>query len=199
MTGSNGHQEPEPDAPPAHGRRDRRRPARGRRDPRSLATRVPVVLVLAAAVAGAVALDAGDDRADGAGASGADRATTTDAPVMPATPGAAAESSTWYCAAGTSEEGGFADHTVTIQNPTGDDLEATVTVYGGAVLAAAAAGAAPAAEPAAVPVVEQVALPAGERVAVRLADVMAAPLTAALVEVDGGRRRGRAPSVRRAR
>ena len=105
---------------------------------------------------------------------------------MPATPGAAAESSTWYCAAGTSEEGGFADHTVTIQNPTDDDLEATVTVYGGAVLAAAAAGAPPAAEPAAVPVVEQVALPAGERVAVRLADVMAAPLTAALVEVDAG-------------
>ncbi len=184
MTGSNGHQEPGPDAPPAHGRRDRRRPARGRRDPRSLATRVPVVLVLAAAVAGAVALDAGDDRADGAGASGADPATAADAPVMPATPGAAAESSTWYCAAGTSEEGGFADHTVTIQNPTGDDLEATVTVYGGAVLAAA--GAPPAAEPAAVPVVEQVALPAGERVAVRLADVMTAPLTAALVEVDAG-------------
>ena len=184
MTGSNGHHEP--DAPPAHGRRDRRRPARGRRDPRSLATRVPVVLVLAAAVAGAVALDAGQDPPDGAGASGGGAAHSVDSPVMPATPGPSAESSTWYCAAGTSDEGGFADHTVTIQNPSDDDLEATLTVYRGAVLSPTSAGEATADDAATVPVVDEVRVPAGERVAVRLADVVAAPLTAALVEVDGG-------------
>lgn len=180
--GSNGDRDD--DTPPAHGRRDRRRGPRARRDPRSLATRVPVVLVLAAAVVGAVALDARDDDARGAGLPAA---AGEDAPVMPATPGPGAGSSTWYCAAGTSEEGGFADHTVTIQNPSDRDLEATLTVYAGAVVAAPAEGSAGGDRPAvAAPITEHVGVPAGQRVAVRLADVVEAPLTAALVEVDGG-------------
>ena len=104
---------------------------------------------------------------------------------MPASPGESAGSSTWYCAEGTSEDGGFADHTVTIQNPADGDVRATLTVYPGAVLAPAGAGQPPAGA-AAAPVVQQVTVPAGARAEVRLADVVAAPLTAAPVEVDAG-------------
>jgi hypothetical protein len=183
--GRNGHRDG--DAPPAHGRRDRRRPAPGRRDPRSLTTRLPVVLVLAAVIAGAVALDARDDRAGGSRSPAVERPPAdADPPVMPATPGAAAASSTWYCAAGTAEEGGFADHTVAIQNPSDRAVEATLTVFAGQVTTAAAPAASPDDAVTATPDVERVAVPAGERVVVRLADVVEAPLAAALVEVDGG-------------
>jgi hypothetical protein len=183
--GGNGHRDG--DSRPVHGRRDRRRPVRGRRDSRSLATRLPVVLVLAAVIALAVAFDAGDDRAGGSGSRAVERPSAgADAPVMPATPGASADSSTWYCAAGTAEEGGFADHTVAIQNSSGAAVDATLTVFAGAVATDAAPEAAPVEAETATPTVERVAVPAGERVVVRLADVVQAPLAAALVEVDGG-------------
>jgi Family of unknown function (DUF5719) len=182
---SNGHRDA--GAPPAHGRRDRRRPARGRSDPRSLATRLPVVLVLAAVIVGAVAVDARDDRAGTSGAPAIERPPAgAETPVMPATPGASADSSTWYCAAGTAEEGGFADHTIAIQNPSPRDLEATLTVYPGELAAATPPPETTDAPGASAPEVERVAVPAGERVVVRLADVVQAPLAAALVEVDGG-------------
>jgi hypothetical protein len=182
---SNGHRDAE--APPAHGRRDRRRPARGRHDPRSLATRLPVVLVLAAVIAGAVTFDAGDDRAGGSGAPAIERPPAgADTAVMPATPGTSAESSTWYCAAGTAEDGGFADHTVAIQNPSRRDVEATLTVYAGGLATATPPGETSEEPGTSAPEVERVAVPAGERVVVRLADVVQAPLAAALVEVDGG-------------
>lgn len=209
------------EAPPAHGRRDRRRPVRGRADRRSVVTRLPVVLVLGAAVVGAVVVDGARDGTTG-------EATGTAAPraVMPASPPPERGTSTWYCAAGTAVGDGFADHTVTIQNPTADDLTATLTVYSGDVVAPAPAGDAAAgrtstatagdtttstttaggtatttststtagstassgAAAAAVPtepVAEQVDLPAGTTTSVHLADLVDAPLAAALVEVDG--------------
>ena len=67
---------------------------------------------------------------------------------MPATPGAEAASSTWYCAAGTAQDDGSADHSVTILNTADRDVEATVTIYVGDIVAAADPAADPAAEPA---------------------------------------------------
>jgi hypothetical protein len=177
-------------------------------------TRLPVVVVLAAALAGAVAVDGArdDPNADATGASAVRPGT-----LMPASPPADVGSSTWYCAAGTAVEGGMADHTVTVLNPTDDELAATLTVFAGDIAHPGTAGAGAAepaptmgADPAATttvdpeatttatpaagaaaavrstPVTEQVALPAGERVDVRLGDFVEAPLAAALVEVDGG-------------
>ncbi|HEX6569084.1 MAG TPA: DUF5719 family protein, partial [Acidimicrobiales bacterium] len=118
--------------------------------------------------------------ADAVGAAGGAEARPS--ALMPAAPGAATGSSTWYCAAGTADGAsggaGMADHTVAIVNPTADDLDATLTVFAGAVV--------PASVPAAGPTTEQVDLPAGERVDVRLGDLVDAPLAAAVVEVDGG-------------
>jgi hypothetical protein len=120
------------DAPPAHvhGRRARRAP--GRPDRRSLLTRLPIVVLLTAALTTAVVTDGEADDAAG-----------TPAPpprpeaLMPASSPVDAGSSTWYCAAGTATEGGMADHTVTVFNPTDDDLDATLTVFAGDISAAA--------------------------------------------------------------
>ena len=196
------------DVAPAHGRRDRRRPVWGRADRRSLVTRLPVVLVLGAAVVGAVVVDAARERADGTVAGAEDTSA-----VMPVSPPTERGTSTWYCAAGTAVDDGFADHTVSIQNATDDDLIATVTVYAGDLVApvtpaegetttattappastttstsapATPVPAAPGLAPTPTePVAEQVDLPAGTTTSVRLADVVEAPLAAALVEVDG--------------
>lgn len=170
----------DPEASPAHvhGRRTPR--VRGRSDAHTLRRRLPVVVVLTAALVGAVIVDR--DRDDAAAATGRDAAVAAEgrpAALMPATVPSGAGSATWYCAAGTAEEGGMADHTVTMFNPSTDDREATVTVFAGSV-----AGATAAAMPA--PVVEQVELRAGRRVDLRLGDLVASPLAAALVEVDGG-------------
>jgi len=99
--------------------------------------------------------------------------------------------STWYCAAGTGDQGGMADHVVTILNPGDRSLDATVTVYGG-VLASSSPTTAETSEPAAapaaapVPVLRELRLPARDQVQLRLGDVLAAPLVAALVEAKGG-------------
>jgi len=118
--------------------------------------------------------------------------------------------STWYCAGGTASEGGMADHTIQIANPTDRPRQATVTVLTGEVAtspppADAAGGAgedtttttAPpststtvasttTARPAPIPHI--VELPALSRVDVRLAELLGAPATlaGAVVEVDGG-------------
>ena len=162
-------------ATPAHafGRR-RRPPVQGRRDRRSLATRLPVVIAVAAVLAAALAVD--DGPALGAG--------DTDRPagpraqrLMPASPPPEARSSTWYCAAGTADDDGMADHTVTMFNPTGEARKATLSAYRGDFAPTSAV---------AEPVVRRLTLPAHDRVQVRLADLVDAPLAAALVEVDGG-------------
>jgi Family of unknown function (DUF5719) len=179
--------EPTP-VPPAHRRGDRLRSPGVRRDRRSLATRLPFVLAVAAALAGAVAVD--HARRDPAGEAAA--AATRPATLMPASPAAEVGSSTWYCAAGTADENGMADHTVSIVNPTDDDLVATVTVFAGEVATtsttpppATTTTAAPGERPPET-LTEQVEVPAGARVDVRPGDLVEAPLAAALVEVDGG-------------
>jgi hypothetical protein len=178
--------------PPAHSpaaRRTGRDPDHVRRDRRSTVTRLPVVAVLAAALVGAVAADgsAGGRSHDRAGA-----AEARPGSLMPASPPADTDTSTWYCAAGTAGEEGFADHIVTMANTSAVARTATLTVFGGAMAAPPApdeSGAttttAPPAAPAPAPVSQAVPLPAGGQVSVRLGDVVAAPLAAALVEVDG--------------
>src|SRR5690606_35429219 len=106
MSGSNGdraQEDAEQPGVPAHlaGRRaGRPRPGRARR---SLVVRVAAVGVLAPALAGAAVVDGWrrempDPRAEPA------------APLVPAAGDGGP--ATWYCAAGTAEPGGFADHTV---------------------------------------------------------------------------------------
>lgn len=163
---------------PRHARGDRHRPPRGRLDRDALARRLPAVVVLVAAVAGALVADA--TRAPGRREGAMPDGPAATVLPMPVSPPAGHDSSTWYCAAGTAERGGSADHTVSIQNPTDGDLAAAVTVVGGGVMAAARP------TPAVRPVVEAVDLPARSTTRLRLGDLVEAPLAAAVVEVDGG-------------
>ena len=78
--------------------------------------------------------------------------------------------STWFCAGGTAEDGGIADHVVRAANPTDDDRTGTVTVFPG--------------EAGEVDV--PIDLPAHDVAEVRLGDGVDAPYAAALVELDGG-------------
>jgi Family of unknown function (DUF5719) len=162
------------DPVPAHGRRRRRAP-RPARDLRSLPARLPVLAVVGVVLAGAVALERGDDGGGGAGAVPVSSARPE--AVVPAAAPASAGSSTWYCAAGTAVADGAADHVVVMVNPGPADRRAALTVYRGDVAAQA---------PPADPVTQDVDLPAGTRVVARLGDVVDSPLAAALVEVDGG-------------
>jgi hypothetical protein len=95
--------------------------------------RFPALVVLAALVIGGLVLDrsTGEDRAGVATGRG---------PVsgpglsIAAAPPSGSLTSIWYCAGGTTEDDGFADHTVLIQNPLDEAVTATVTVIGGAIL-----------------------------------------------------------------
>lgn len=162
------------DPVPAHGRRRRRGPGPAR-DRRSLAARVPVLAVVGVVLAGAVALERGDDGGGGGGAVPVSSARPE--VIGPAAAPASAGSSTWYCAAGTAVADGAADHVVVMVNPGPADRRAALTVYSGDVAAQAMP---------ADPVSRDVDLAAGGRVEVRLGDVVDSTLAAALVEVDGG-------------
>ncbi len=172
----------DPEHRPAHRRGRGSRPARTASGRRVLILRIPLVLGLAALLAGAVVLD----RRDGGDDVAAGRVPESgDARLMPAARPATAGSSTWYCAAGTAEADGFADHRVAIVNTGDEDRTATLTIVTGAIRRpdGPEGGAAEAGGP---PVTREVAVPAGQRVEVRLGDVVAAGLAAAVVEVDGG-------------
>lgn len=91
--------------------------------------RLPVIVVVLGALLVALLLD---------GAVGDDAATVdevvVDASVFPiASPGAL--STTWYCAGGTADEEAFADHSVTVLNPTDQETTVTMTVYAGRIAA----------------------------------------------------------------
>ena len=144
-----------------------------RTDGRTRAIRLGVLIGLAAVLATAVVVDREPEDAGGAPA-----APERVAALMPASSPADAQASTWYCAAGTAVDGGMADHTVTMLNPTDGPLVAAVTVFAGAMVGDG--------ESALGSVTREIPLPAGEEVALRLAEVVEAPLAAALVEVDGG-------------
>jgi hypothetical protein len=128
--------------------------------------------------------------------------------AAPAAQPADAASSTWYCAAGTAQSDGFADHTVVVANATDHDVHGVLTVFAGR-LEKPAAPSAPPSDPAAAPsatappdptttsppatdpaekeeVEKTFTVGAHARGSFRLADIRAAELAAAVVEVDSG-------------
>jgi hypothetical protein len=102
--------------------------------------------------------------------------------LMPAADPPGALSSTWYCAGGTAEEGGAADHVVVVANASDQPVTAAITVYPGALdtdpnrAAIAAQGT----------TLTTLDVPALGRASVRLGDVVTAPIVSALVEAPGG-------------
>jgi hypothetical protein len=160
-----------------------KRPRLRRRSPR-----LPVIVLLVAAIGAAVwQARTEDDR--GTAAADAVDADAGPASGMPAVADAGAMASTWYCAAGTGDAGGMADHSVTVFNPGDRSVGVAVTVYGG-VLASTSPTTAEAAQapPAAAlpPEARGFVLPGRDRVELRLGDLVPAPLVAALVEASGG-------------
>jgi hypothetical protein len=160
-----------------------KRPRLRRRSPR-----LPFIVLLVAAIGAAVwQARTEDDR--GKAAADAVDADVGPASGMPAVAGAGALASTWYCAAGTGDAGGMADHSITVFNPGDRSVGVAVTVYGGVLASsspttAEAAQAAPMAAPP--PGARGFVLPGHDRVELRLGDLVPAPLVAALVEASGG-------------
>jgi hypothetical protein len=164
-----------------------KRPRLRRRPPR-----LPVIVLLAAAI-GVSAWQARTEEERGAAV-----ASTTDsaavaprAPGMPSVAGGDALASTWYCAAGTGDQGGMADHSVTVLNPADRAVGVTITVYGGLLASsspttAEAPGAVAEPGTAPAPGARRFQLAAHDRVELRLGQIVSAPLVAALVEAAGG-------------
>ena len=88
---------------------------------RGKVVRWPAILLLAAAVV-AMTIVSGDDD-DGSATAAVDR------PVVPTAGEASSLSSTWYCAAGTIIQDGFADHELIIANPSPSAADVRLTVF----------------------------------------------------------------------
>lgn len=161
-----------------------KRPRLRRRSPR-----LPFIVLLAAAIGGAAWQARIDEDRGTVLANTADGAAGS-VEGMPAVASDDALATTWYCAAGTGDEGGMADHVVSVLNPGDRSLEAIVTVYGG-VLASSSPTTAetsetPAIPSAPAPAARTIRLPARDRVELRLGGLVTAPLVAALVEAKDG-------------
>jgi len=112
---------------------------------------------------------------------GADRS-SGDGLLEPVAAPADALRSTWYCAGGTAEEGGQADHTVAVLNASDQDRTGTVTIYPGQVHPLPEDGGEELPDPVEVPL----DLPAHDQTEIDLGEHITAPYASALVEVDGG-------------
>jgi hypothetical protein len=160
-------------------------------------SRIPALVLLGGALAGGLLIDAADDTSE--------PALSTSPPVeagvaMPAAMPESDLSSTWFCAGGTANAEGVADHVVLIANPTDRPRRATLTVLPGSI--APDPGEAPAegstttappettttttTAPPVAPAPTVVDLPAQSRVDVALSDLVDAPVASAVIEVDGG-------------
>jgi hypothetical protein len=159
-----------------------KRPRLRRRSPR-----LPFIVLVVAAV-GAAVWQARTEDSRGKAAAAVD-ADAGPASGMPSVADAGALASTWYCAAGTGDAGGMADHSITVFNPGDRSVGVAVTVYGG-VLASSSPTTAEAAQAPAMaappPGARGFVLPGRDRVELRLGDLVPAPLVAALVEASGG-------------
>lgn len=93
-----------------------------------MSRRVAVIVLLLSLVGLGLVLDRAAE--DDAAVATAPTVAPTEFPMAPAD---GALSSTWFCAGGTADEEGFADHVVTLLNTSAEALEATVTVFPGAV------------------------------------------------------------------
>ena len=98
--------------------------------------------------------------------------------IASAAPGPDAEGGVWYCAAGTSMPGEFADHSVIVANPTPALVTAAVSVFPATPMGSVS--------PSAGPVQVDLAVPARSQASLRLAEVVESQYTAALVEIDSG-------------
>ena len=159
-------------------------------------SRLTAFVILGGLVAGGLVLDAADEP----------EAEPTSPSVvagvaMPAASPPGALSSTWYCAAGTATDDGFADHVVLIANPTDEPRRAVVTVLTGAIApppivadttpGGSSSTTAPpetttTEPPPEAPAPSVVDVPANSRIEVSLRELVKAPLASAIVEVDGG-------------
>jgi hypothetical protein len=177
---------------------------------RDRSARISALVILGGLLVGGLVLDHADD-------DGSPAATEVEAGVaMPAARSGPSLASTWYCAAGTSNEGGFGDPVVLIANPTDHGRSATITAVTGAIApppaavaeaggstsstakatttsststtTASTAGSTGASTTAAraAAPATTIDVPARSRVAYRMADLVQAPLVGAVVEVDGG-------------
>jgi len=156
----------------AHRRGGWQRPVAEPRDRRTVVVRSLALGVVALAVAAAVAVDGDDDTAAAP--------PTPAAALMPAVAPASRGSSTWYCAAGTAVPDGEADHTVVMANAGDEPAAATLDVVPGDVRRPGTP-----VSPLPDAATRPVTIAPRSRVEVRLGDVVAAPLAAAVVEVDG--------------
>lgn len=162
--------------------------------------RLTSLVLIAGLIAGGLVLEAADD--DGPAVDGPPLVEAGTA--IPAATPAGTLTSTWYCAGGTAEDDGMADHVLLIANPSDEPREATITVLTGGFAPApaepppSAAGStsttattAPPTTTTTEPVPEapppsKVEIPAYSRIEVVLRDLVKAPLASAIVEVDGG-------------
>lgn len=105
--------------------------------------RLPVLALLAAFVVAGIALDRDADR-------GAEVAVASvSASDFPMAPAQGALASTWFCAGGTADEEGFADHVVTMLNTSERPLDVSLTAFPGAIAPPAPSAEADALDPAA--------------------------------------------------
>ncbi|HEU5083796.1 MAG TPA: hypothetical protein VFU14_10690 [Acidimicrobiales bacterium] len=93
-----------------------------------MSRRVAVIVLLLSLVGLGLVLDRAAE--DDAAVATAPTVEPTEFPMAPAD---GALSSTWFCAGGTADEEGFADHVVTLLNTSEEAVEATITVFPGAV------------------------------------------------------------------
>ncbi len=132
----------------------------------------PLVVLALALVVGLAVAEKGDDGAPSA-------APATGRGITSVAPGPDATGGVWYCTAGTSRPGEFADHSVVVVNPAGAPVTATVSVFPMTPQGSLSASAGP----------QEVvlAVPARSEASLRLAEVVVSQYTAALVEIDSGR------------
>ena len=152
--------------------------ASGRRARADTARRIPTLVVVGAAVAAVVAAGLAVDPRSGVAPAAA---ALGPAELAPVAPDADALGSTWYCAAGTGEEGGPADHRVVIANVGDEPVDVVLTVVPGAAL-----GAAPDATAATEPVVEELTIEPRSREVLPLRALLEAPFVGAIVEAGRG-------------
>ncbi len=167
--------------------------------------RIAVLVLLAGVVLGGLVLDRTqtDDVVVAEGPA-------VDASVLPVASHPSDLSSTWFCAGGTADEEAFADHVVTILNPTEAAMRVTVTAFAGRVappvVTADVDGGSTddeaAEEPTETtettgttetadggppePVVREVEVPARSRRRMAMTDLVSAPIASALVEASAG-------------
>ena len=138
-----------------------------RRGARQGPWRWPILLVVIGALVAAAVYQGRDDTSVGS-TGGASAPAVAEVAVPPSD----ALSATWYCAEGTSNDGGRADETILVANVSRSSVRATVTVMPGGDGA---------------PRSREVTVDAGDEIQVKVASILATAEPGVVVEVVGGR------------